>query len=457
MLDLVIIGGGPAGYVAALRAAQLGGQVGLVERERVGGTCLRRGCVPTKSLLTSAEVLDHCRRAADYGVKAADVSADLPQIVARKDKVVEQLTRGVEFLLKRAKVRLVTGVGRLAEPNVVSVEKPDGAHERIEARSVLVSTGSEPAELPGIMFDGTHILDSNDVLDLQEVPASMLIIGAGALGCEFATYFAALGTQVTIVEMMSQVLPTEDAEISQIVERELKKKKVKVQTNSKVEKVTRQGDGCLIDMSGGQQIAADRLLVSIGRSFNSAGIGLEGAGLRVERGRVQVNERMETNVPGIYAAGDVVGKILLAHVASAEGTVAAENAMGQRRVMDYAVVPRCTFTSPEVASVGYTEEGAKQAGIQVTTGVFPMRALGRAHALGEWAGAVKLVADARNDRLVGAHIVGARASELIGEMVLAMNFEATIGDLEEVIRAHPTMVEAIGEAAHVLHGRPLHV
>lgn len=457
MLDLVIIGGGPAGYVAAIRAAQLGGQVALVERERVGGTCLRRGCIPTKALLTSTEVLDHCRRAAEFGVRASDVSADLPQMVARKDKVVEQLTRGVEFLLKRAKVRLVTGIGRMAEPHVVAIEKPDGAHERLEARSVIVSTGSEPAELPGLMFDGTHILNSNDVLDLQEIPGSMLIIGAGALGCEFATYFANLGTAVTIVEMMPRVLPTEDAEISEIIEREFKKKKVKVRTNTKVEKVTRQGDGCLIELSGGQQINADRLLVSIGRSFNSAGIGLEAAGLRIERGRVQVNERMETGVPGIYGAGDVVGKILLAHVASTEGTVAAQNAMGKRTVMDYNVVPRCTFTSPEVASVGYTEDGAKEAGIPVTTGIFPMRALGRAQALGEWQGIVKLIADSRNDRLVGAHIIGARASELIGEMVLALGFQATIGDLEEVIRAHPTMVEAIGEAAHVLHGRPLHV
>ncbi len=457
VLDLVIIGGGPAGYVAALRAAQLGGQVALVERERVGGTCLRRGCIPTKALLTSAEALVACRRAGEFGIVAGEAAPDMPAIVARKNKIVDQHTRGVEFLLKRAKVRLVQGMGRLAEPGVVSVEKPDMAHERLETRNVLVTTGSEPAELPGLMFDGTHILNSNDVLDLEEIPDSLLVIGAGALGCEFATYFADLGSQVTIVEMMPHVLPTEDVEIGEVLERELKKKKVKVLTNTKVERVNRHGAGCTVDLSGGQQIEADRLLVSIGRRFNSSGIGLEGAGLRIERGRVQVNEHMETGVPGVYAAGDVVGRILLAHVASREGEVAAENTMGKRTVMDYQVVPRCTFTSPEVASVGYSEEHARQAGIPVVTGSFPMRALGRATALGQIAGLVKLIADSRNDRLVGAHIIGAHASDLIGELALAMDFEATIGDLERVIRTHPTMVEAIGEAAHVLHGRPLHI
>ncbi len=457
MFDLVVIGGGVAGYVAAIRAAQLGGQVALVERERVGGTCLRRGCIPTKALLTSTEVLETCRSASKYGVAVGEATPDLPQMMARKDRIVETLTRGVEFLLRRAKVRMVNGTGRLEGPNLVAVDAADGSRERLEAKSVLIATGSEPATLPGLTFDGEYILNSTDVLGLQEIPESILVIGAGALGCEFAIFFAELGTSVTVVEMLPQILPAEDAEIAAILGREFRKKKIKVITGTRVEKVTRNPGVMLVDLADGQQLTAHRILASVGRAFNSTGIGLEGAGLRIERGRVQVNERMETGVPGVYAAGDVVGNMLLAHVASAEGTVAAENAMGKKRVMDYRVVPRCTFTTPEVASVGLTEAQAREAGIEVAIGSFPYRASGRALALGHSEGMVKLVADGRTDRLVGAHIIGARASELIGEMAAAMDFEATIDDLEHVIRAHPTLVEAIGEAAHVLHGRPLHI
>jgi dihydrolipoamide dehydrogenase len=450
------MGGGTAGYVAALRAAQLGGKVALVEREKVGGTCLRRGCIPSKALLTSSEAYYRAKNAREFGISVGSVEASMPEIIARKDKIVDTLTRGVEFLLKRAGVQTIYGSGKFIEQQVIEVHSNTGESITLAGRSVIICTGSEPAQLPGLDFDGRLVLNSTDALNLQELPESIVIIGAGALGCEFGTFYADLGSEVTIVEMLPHVLPAEDDEIAKIIDRELGKKSIKVRIGVKVEKVTRGDKSVLIDLSDGQQVSAERILVSVGRSFNSAEIGLDKAGVKVERGRIVVNSRMQTGVPNMYAAGDVTGGWLLAHVASAEGTVAAFNAMGKRREMDYRVIPRCTFTSPEVASVGLTEKQAREAGIEIMTGVFQLRASGRAMAMGAWQGKVKLIADSQNDRLIGAHIASANASELIGELALAMDFEATIEDLERVVRAHPSLVEAIGEAADALHGRPLH-
>jgi dihydrolipoamide dehydrogenase len=454
--DVVVMGGGTAGYVAALRASQLGGKVALVEREKVGGTCLRRGCIPSKALLTSSEAYIRAKNASEFGITVGSVEANIPEIIARKDKIVDTLTRGVEFLLKRAGVQVIYGSGRFIEPQVIEVESNTSGSVKLAGRSVIICTGSEPAQLPGLEFDGRLVLNSTDALNLQELPNNMLIIGAGALGCEFGTFYADLGSEVTIVEMLPHVLPAEDDEIAHVIDRELRKKLIKVRTGVKVDKVTKGAKSVQIDLSDGQVVSAERILVSVGRSFNSVEIGLDKAGAKVERGRIVVNSRMETGVPNIYAAGDITGGWLLAHVASTEGTVAAFNAMGQPREMDYRVIPRCTFTSPEVASVGLTEKQAREAGIEIVTGVFPLRASGRAMAMGAWQGKVKLIADSRNDRLIGAHIASAHASELIGELVLAMDFEATIEDLERVVRAHPSLVEAIGEAADALHGRPLH-
>jgi dihydrolipoamide dehydrogenase len=457
MSKIIVIGAGPGGYVAAIRAAQLGAEVTVIEKGEVGGTCLNVGCIPTKTLLASVEVLSSIKEAAKFGINVGEAVPDLARMMSRKDKVVGQLRKGIEYLLKNKKIVLIKGSGKILEPGKVEVVKDDGSKEALSAAKIIIATGSESAQPSLFPFDGEKIITSKEALSLEKIPESLLIVGAGAIGVEFGCIFAALGTAVTIVEMLPQVLPTEDAEIARELEKQLRRKRIKVYTGTKIEAVDSQQSAVHSTLSSGEVIETEKMLVAVGRKLNSAGLGLEEAGINLERGRIVVNEKLETNVAGIYAIGDVVGGTLLAHKASSEGIVAAENASGQDSVMDYHAVPGCIFTLPEVASVGLSEQKAKEAGQEIKIGRFPFRALGKALAVGQVEGMIKIVAEAESDEILGIHIIGPHATDLIAEGVLAIKAEITVEELGNTIHAHPTLAEGIMEAAHALHGKAIHL
>lgn len=458
-MRIIILGGGPAGYVGALKAAQLGAEVTVVEDTEVGGTCLNRGCIPTKTLIASSEILNKIRNSADYGIDLnGSVSANIQKIIERKDKVISTQVKGIRSLFKSWGVSLIEGKGMLLSPERVEVEKRDGTRDALKADRIIIATGSRPAQIPVFPFDGERILSSDDALNIKEIPKSLLIVGAGVVGCEFACIFSELGTDVTIVEMLPRALSTEDVEVSELFERELKKKKIKLFTGVSVNKVEGSKDGVHAFLSDGKEIVTEKILVSIGRALNSENIGLEAVGIhKGPRGEIIVNERMETNISGIYAAGDVTGGILLAHVASREGIVAAINACGGEERMDYSVVPAAIFTSPEIASVGLREHQAIDKGIDIRIGRFQFRALGKAHAMGEISGFIKIIADARDDRILGAHIIGPHASDLIHEVTVAMKAGLRVKDIASTIHAHPTLAEGIMEASEDVHGEAIHV
>ncbi len=455
---LTIIGSGPGGYVAAIRAAQLGVKVTVVEEAEVGGTCLNWGCIPTKTLLASAESLVHARHAADMGVNAGcEVDFDLSKIRERKDKVVATQVKGIRDLLKRNGVNLIHSRGSLLSGDVVRSVQKDGTTQDIRSDSVIIATGSRPARLPGIPYDGERVITSDEAVQMKTVPKSLLIVGAGVIGCEFAFIYRALGAEVTIVEMMEHAVSTEDREISELIERELKKAKIKLLVKERVERVAPSGNGVTVALSGGRELQVEQVLVSIGRSFNAENIGLEDVGIeRGRRGEIPVNDRMETAVKGVYAIGDVTGKVLLAHVASRQGIVAVENIMGGDERMDYDSIPAAIFTMPEIGSVGLREQDAAARGISVKTGRFQYRGLGKAHAMGEIAGLFKVVADAGNDKVLGVHICGAHASDLVHEGALAIRMGATSRQLGTMIHAHPTLAEGLMEAMEDVHGSAVH-
>ena len=459
-INLTIIGAGPGGYVAAIRAAQRGARVTVVEDTQVGGVCLNRGCIPTKTIIASAEALEHARRAADFGVEIdGAVTYNLAKIRERTDKVVALQVKGIRGLFKSWGVTLIEGRGSLLTPNLVRVVQKDGTSTDIKSDKIIVATGSRPAMIPGFPFDGESVITSDEAVQLKKIPKNLLIIGAGVIGCEFAFIYRALGAEVTIIELLPRALSTEDEEMADIIEREFKKRKIKLLTNVRVESVKKEEGGAVVTIStGGRQIIADMVLVSIGRSMNSEHIGLDVVGVkRGKRGEIIVNEKMETGVPGIYAVGDVTGKIMLAHVASHQGLVAVENALGGDEKMDYAVVPAGIFTMPEIGSVGLTEKHAAEKGIRVRVGRFPYRALGKAHAMGEITGMVKVIADEATDKVLGVHICGAHATDMIHEGALAMKIGATARDLGHLIHAHPTLAEAMMEAAEDVHETAIHV
>ncbi len=459
-LHVTILGAGPGGYVAAIRAAQLGARVTLIEDREVGGTCLNRGCIPTKTLIASVGLLDRIRHASDFGITVPEtVGFNLESIRERKDKVVTTQVKGVRSLLKSWGVRLIEGRGSLLSGTQVRVQHNSGAQEDISTDRIIIATGSRPALIPGFPFDGASVITSDEAVRLSSVPTSMLIVGAGVIGCEFAFIYRMLGAEVTVVEMQPRALSTEDEEIAAIIAREMKKAKIKLITSVAVQSVAKDDDGRVCTrLSDGQEIRAVQVLVSVGRSFNSEQIGLESAGVhRGTRGEIAVNDRMETNVPGIYAIGDVTGKILLAHVASHQGLVAAENAVGRAATMDYTVVPSGVFTMPEIGSVGLREDQALQKGMRFRVGRFQFRGLGKAHALGEIVGMVKILSDEATDKVLGVHICGAHATDLIHEGALAIRLGATATELGTMIHAHPTLAEAVMEAAEDVHGTAIHL
>ncbi len=456
--DLAIIGGGPAGYVAGVRAAQRGGRCVVIERDALGGVCLNWGCIPSKSLIASAEALRNIKRASQFGIEIqGEVRGDLAAMVEQKDKIVASLVKGVTGLLKAHKVDHLAGEAVIAGPGEIRVALSAGGEAEVRAAKILIATGSRPAQIPAFPIDGERIISSDQAVHLKELPGRILIVGAGAIGCEFACLYRELGAEVEVVELLDRALPLGDADVSRLIERELKKQKIKVHTGKKLVKVERSGGEMVAQIEGEEPLRADMVLVSIGRAMNTDGLGLDAIGVALgRRGEVVVDGKMQTNVPGVYAAGDVIGGLLLAHVASAEALVAVENAMGGDVEMNYHGIPAGVFTHPEVGTVGLTEEEARGQGREVRVGKFQMRTLGKAQAERSIAGEVKVIADAESDALLGVHVVGAHAADLVHEAAVAMRSGLRASDLAAAVHTHPTLSEAIMEAAHDVHGEAIH-
>ncbi len=461
-LDLVVIGAGPGGYVAAIRAAQLGMRATVVERDELGGVCLNRGCIPTKAMLRSADVFTTMQHASDYGVLADNVRLDYASVVKRREKVVKQLTGGVGALLQGNNVPVIKGSARLDGRSVV-VTAADGEQQTIAARNIMLATGSVPATPPIPGADGNRVIDSDGALLLDHVPASVLVIGGGAVGSEWANIFHSFGASVTLVEMLPTLLPVEDEDMGKMLARSFSRRGITVHTGAKLLEILDADDGQkvgVIELKDGQQtrVSAEYVMIGIGRRPNTAGLGLESAGVTTDRrGFVEVDDHLRTNVPNIVAIGDLTGKQLLAHLASHQGVVAAENLAGHEKTMDYRVVPSCTFTHPEVATVGLSEVAARNAGYDVRVGTFPFQASGRAMTYGETEGMVKVVSESKYGELLGMHIIGANASDLIHEAALGIRLEATLDDLADTIHAHPSLAESIHEATLAACGSPIHL
>jgi dihydrolipoamide dehydrogenase len=459
--DLIVIGGGPAGYVAAIRAAQLGKKVACVEKERAGGTCLNWGCIPTKSLLRNAELYHiFAHRAAEFGLKADNVSFDWAKIVGRSRDVSDKNAGGIEFLFKKNKVDYIKGEASLDKAGSVSVKAADGAVQTLAAAKIMVATGCLPRPMPGFGFNGKTVISSKEAMILPQQPKSLIVIGAGAIGVEFAYFYNAFGTKVTVVEMLPNLLPVEDSEVSVELEKSFKKQGIKVLTSHKTVKTEADEHGVKItveDVKGvRQELEADVCLVAIGVQPLHPGGALKLA--LNERGYIQTNERYETNVPGVYATGDIIGPPWLAHVASFEA-IQAVNGMFQAEFQPKKVgtFPGCTYCQPQVASVGLTERAAKEKGISFKVGKFPYAASGKARAIGEIEGFVKLILGEPHGEVLGAHIIGSEATELIAELGLAITLEATIDEIEGTIHAHPTLSEMIHEATGQAHGHAIHL
>ncbi len=460
--DLTIIGSGPGGYVAAVRAAQLGLKTAVVEKSAgLGGTCLHVGCIPTKALLHSAEVLETAREAGRFGVKTGDVRLDLPGVHKHRTDVVRRLARGVEYLMKKNGVTVVHGTGRLKGPGKVEVADAQGATQTLATRNVLLATGSVPKMLPGLKPDGARVITSNEAIALEFVPKTFLVLGAGAVGVEFASIYSRFGSTVTLIEMLPRVLPLEDEEISAEMQKALKKRDIGVRVATRVEEVRVAGKMVEVLVSsekgGKETLKADVVLVALGRKPLTEGLGLEGTKVELDRGFVKVDKHMRTGEPSVYAIGDLLPTPMLAHVASHEGIVAVEAIAGRNpEPINYDQMPNATYSEPEVASIGLSEQAARARGHKVRIGRFPIPVLGKAAILGVQEGFVKLVGDERYDELLGIHIIGPKATELIAEGGMALRLESTVEELFHAVHAHPTLSEAMGEAALNLHGRGIH-
>jgi dihydrolipoamide dehydrogenase len=461
--DVVIIGSGPGGYVAAIRAGQLGLDTCVVERDPyLGGTCLHRGCIPTKALLHTADLLQQARDGARFGVVCSDVKLDLRAAHQHKSRAVTKSAKGVEFLFRKNKVTWVQGTGRLVGDRTVEIAKADGAVERRRGRHIILATGSRCGDLPFLAADGDRILNSDHILELQEVPPRLLVLGAGAVGMEFASIFSRFGSQVTVVELLDRVLPLEDPDVSAEVNKAFRKQGIAVHTGARVEEAKVEGEvvRCrAVDGKGAAlQLEAERLLLAVGRVANFKGIGLESTKVQIERGRILVDEYCRTHEEGIYAIGDLLPYQWLAHVASMQGVLAVEHIAGANpRPINYDQVPSCTYCWPEVASIGLSEPRAREAGYDVRTGVFPFTASSKATILGEPVGFVKVVGEAKYDEVLGVHIVGPHATELISEGEAALRGELTAEEMIHTIHAHPTLHEATHEAAEGVHGAMIHL
>jgi dihydrolipoamide dehydrogenase len=468
--DLVVIGAGPGGYVAAIRAAQLGLSAAVVEREHLGGICLNWGCIPTKALLKSADVLREMRRAADYGLAAASVTADLPAVVRRSRAVADQLQAGVKHLLKKNKVAVIEGQGKLianadakaAGAARVAVSRKDAPAENLAAKSIILATGARPRVLPGLEPDGKLVWTYRGAMVPEALPASLLVVGSGAIGVEFASFYRTLGSEVTVVEVLDRVLPLEDEEISNLARKAFEKQGMRILTGATVKSLERGANNvtATIEMQGkSERMTFERVIVAVGIDANIEGLGLEGSGVRIERGRIKTDEWCETGAKGIYAIGDVTAGPWLAHKASHEGILVAERIAGlpDLHPVDPLRIPACTYSHPQIASVGLTERRALEAGRQIKVGRFPLSANGKAIALGEAEGLVKTIFDAASGELLGAHMIGPEVTELIQGFVIGQALEATEADLMHAIFPHPTLSEAMHESVLQAFGRAIHI
>jgi dihydrolipoamide dehydrogenase len=452
--DIAFLGGGPAGYQGAIRAAQLGAKVVVVEEGFLGGVCLNRGCIPTKTVRASAEVGRALRRAREYGFQPVDATPDIKAIIARKERVVTGLRRGIAGLFQARRIDLCEGRGRFLSPTRIEVEK-DGQSRLVEAAKVVIATGSRPDRLPLFPLSPRVFL-ADEMLNLDYLPQHLLVVGGGAVGVEMAAIFRELGSQVTLVEVMDGLLPYDDKEMADYLAGVLKRRKITVKCGVRVSEVQEQAGSFAIRLADGTELAPDTILLATGRRFNTENLGLEEIGVQLKKGRILVDDHLMTNIPGLYAAGDVIGFWLLAHVAFAEGICAAEHALGLGSAMDYQVVPRCTFTLPEYAAVGVSEaEAAAQHPIKVAR--FPFKSLGMGQCLGELEGLVKIIAHAQTDQILGAHIIGPHAADMIHEVAVAMRGGLPSRVIMETIHAHPTLSEAVLEVAQALHGQAIHM
>ncbi len=459
--DLIVIGSGPGGYVAAIRASQLGMKVGVVEKAELGGICLNWGCIPTKALLKSANVFEYIQHATDYGINVKEASPDMTGMVKRSRDVAAGMSKGVQFLFKKNKIDQIVGFGKLKKGGKVEVTDAAGKKTDYEAKHIIVATGGRSRELPNLKIDGKKIIGYREAMVLPQRPQKLLVVGSGAIGVEFAYFYSTIGTEVTIVEFLPRIVPVEDEEVSKQLERSFKKAGMTIYTNSEVTKVDTSGKGCVSTVktpAGEIKIETDIVLSAVGVSTNLENIGLEELGVKTDKGRVTVDDFYRTNVPGIYAIGDIVKGPALAHVASAEGIICVENIAGKKpEPLNYGNLPGCTYCSPEIASVGMTEEQAKKAGYEIKVGKFPFSASGKAKAAGAPDGFVKVIFDAKYGEWLGAHMIGHNVTELIAEVVIARKLETTGHDVIKTVHPHPTMSEAIMEAAAAAYGEVIHL
>lgn len=460
--DIIVIGSGPGGYVAAIRASQLGLKTAIVEREELGGICLNWGCIPTKALLKSANVYEYLQHASDYGITVKESSADFSAMIDRSRGVANGMSNGIQFLMKKNKIDVIKGSGKIKAGKKVDVTAEDGTvTEYTAAKALILATGARSRKLPNIQQDGEKIIGYREAMTLKSLPKRLVVVGSGAIGVEFAYFYNTLGTEVTIVEFMPNIVPVEDEEVSKQMEKSFKKSGINILTNSSVEKVEKTAHGCVVTVKtakGEEKIECDVVLSAVGIETNIEGLGLEEVGIATDKGRILVNDFYQTNIPGYYAIGDIVPGPALAHVASAEGIICVEKIAGHHpEPLDYGNIPGCTYASPEIASVGMTEKAAKAAGLDIKVGKFPFSASGKASAAGAKDGFVKLIFDAKYGELLGAHMIGANVTEMIAEIVAVRKLEVTGETLIKTVHPHPTMSEAVMEAAAAAYGEVIHL
>jgi len=459
--DVVVIGGGPGGYTAAIRATQLGFKTGIVEKDRLGGICLNWGCIPTKALLKNAELLHQFRRAGEWGISYDNLRIDFTKMIGRSRVVSDKISKGVEFLMKKNRIEHVSGHARLTGKGTIQIDGGPGGSRTIRATHIILATGARPRSVPGITIDRKKVITSTEAMSLSAQPESIVIVGAGAIGVEFAYFYNAIGTRVTMVEMLPTILPVEDREITRLMQTSLKKQGIVIHTGTRVESVKDGPGGVTVTMTtpeGQQSVDGTVALMAVGVQGNVENLGLEDQGVKVERGHIKVDEHYRVTAPGIYAIGDVIGPPWLAHVASAEGIHCVEAIAGKNpEVIDYLSIPGCTYCQPQVASVGLTEEQAREQGYELKLGKFPFKPLGKAVAIGETEGLVKLIFDAKYGELLGAHIMGSEATEMIAELAIAKRLESTGKEIFGTVHAHPTLSEAVMEAAAAAYGEAINI
>ena len=459
--DVIVLGSGPGGYPAAIRASQLGKKVAIVEKESLGGICLNWGCIPTKALLKSAQVFEYAKHAKDYGISITDPSADFGSVIGRSRAVADKMSKGIQFLMKKNKIDVIMGFGKLIAPGKLEITSADGTKKTEEAKNIIIATGGRARELPGLPIDGIKIIEYRKAMSLPSQPKSIIICGSGAIGSEFAYFYNSMGTKVTIVEFMPRIVPVEDEDISKELEKQFKKQGITVMTNSEVVKVDTSGNGVKATVKtadGEVTLEADILLSAVGVVANIENIGLEALGIKTDKGKIIVDAYQQTSVAGLYAIGDCTPGQALAHVASKEGINAAEHLSGHKpEAMDYNNIPGCTYSSPEIASVGYTEKAAKDAGYEVKVGKFPFMASGKAVAAGATEGFVKVIYDAKYGEFLGCHMIGMNVTEIIAEAVVARKLETTAHEILNAVHPHPTMSEGLKEATAVAYGEAIDI